>query len=65
MRFETRGASDVMKSMTRIENSKSKWAVQEGNGDGSPDEHCGQTKDRKLHRRQGRNDGDLAGRVKG
>lgn len=54
-----------MKSMTRTENSKSKWAVQEGNGDGSPTEHCGQTKDRKPQRRQGRNDGDLAGRVKG
>lgn len=55
----------MIKSMTRIETSKSKWAVQEGNGDGSPAEHCGQRKDRKLQRRQGRTDGDLAGRVKG
>lgn len=35
------GASDVMKSRTRIRNTESKGAVTEG-PDGSPREHCGE-----------------------
>lgn len=64
MRFELTGASYVMKSMTRIGDSKSVSAVSEGHEYGSPAEHCGQRKERRLESRPGKDDGDLAGWVR-
>lgn len=61
MRLELTGASYVMKSMTRIGDSKSVSAVSEGHEYGSPAE---QRKERRLESRPGKDDGDLAGCVR-